>query len=244
VLSVLTHENAPAMKPTPVFGEESEQPGAASSSIPYLNTDEIYFYGQPIAVIVAETLEQAEHATTLVTVDYEEQEAKLSLTTEKSNAVVPANVLGESADLKLGDAEGALAAARYKVDNVYSTPPYNHNAIELHATLAYWSEDETSLTVYDATQYVIGIQEMLATKFSLAKDHVRVIGSFVGGGFGGKGNAWAHVSLAVAGAEGGKGPGKVLVFRGGVALAGGGGAPPRQRVALPAHEVGERAART
>ncbi len=79
------------------------------------------------------------------------------------------------------------------MDNVYSTPPYNHNAIELHATLAHWSEDETSLTVYDATQYVIGIQEMLATKFSLAKAHVRVIGSFVGGGFGGKGNAWAHV---------------------------------------------------
>jgi xanthine dehydrogenase YagR molybdenum-binding subunit len=87
------------------------------------------------------------------------------------------------------------------VDNVYSTPPYNHNAIELHATLAHWSEDETSLTVYDATQYVIGIQEMLATKFSLDKDHVRVIGSFVGGGFGGKGNAWAHVALAVAAAK-------------------------------------------
>ena len=104
VLSVLTHENAPAMKPTALFGEESEQPGVASSSIQYLNTDEIYFYGQPIAVIVAETLEQAEHAATLVTVDYEEQEAKLSLMTEKSHAVVPANVLGESADLHLGDA--------------------------------------------------------------------------------------------------------------------------------------------
>ncbi len=105
VISVLTHENAPAMKQTAVFGEESEQPGAASSSIPYLNTDEIYFYGQPIAVIVAETLEQAEHAATLVTVDYEEQEAKLSLTTEKPHAVVPANILGESADLQLGDAD-------------------------------------------------------------------------------------------------------------------------------------------
>jgi xanthine dehydrogenase YagR molybdenum-binding subunit len=239
VLSVLTHENAPAMKQTAVFGEESEQPGAASSSIPYLNTDEIYFYGQPIAVIVAKTLEQAEHAATLVTVDYEEQEAKLSLTTEKSNAVVPANVLGESADLKLGDAAGALAAARYKVDNVYSTPPYNHNAIELHATLAHWSEDETSLTVYDATQYVIGIQEMLATKFSLAKDHVRVIGSFVGGGFGGKGNAWAHVSLAVAAAKVVKRPVKLMLSREGVHLAVGGRTPTEQRVALAANDDGK-----
>ena len=99
--TVLTHENAPAMKQTAVFGEESEQPGAASSSIPYLNTDEIYFYGQPAAVIIAETLEQAEHAATLVLVDYEEQEAKLSLTTEKSHAVLPANILGEPADLNL-----------------------------------------------------------------------------------------------------------------------------------------------
>ena len=123
---------------------------------------------------------------TLVLVDYEEQEAKLSLTTEKTHAVLPANILGEPADLQLGDATGALAEARYKVDNIYITPPYNHNAIELHATLAHWSEDETSLTVYDATQYVIGIQEMLAKKFSLDKAHVRVIGSFVGGGFGGQ----------------------------------------------------------
>ena len=66
--------------------------------------------------------------------------------------------------------------------------------------MAHWSEDETSLTVYDATQYVIGIQEMLAT-VPLDKAHVRVIGSFVGGGFGGKGNAWAHVALAVAAAK-------------------------------------------
>src|SRR4030095_84315 len=239
VLSVLTHENAPAMKPTAVFGDESEQPGAASSSIPYLNTDEIYFYGQPIALIVAETLEQAEYAATLVTVDYEEQEAKLSLMTEKSQAVVPANVLGESADLQLGDAAGALAAARYKVDNVYSTPPYNHNTIELHATLAHWAEDETSLTVYDATQYVIGIQEMLATKFSLAKDHVRVIGSFVGGGFGGKGNAWAHVSLAVAAAQVVKRPVKLMLSREGVHLAVGGRTPTEQRVALAANDDGK-----
>ena len=109
-----------------------------------------------MAVIVAATLEQAEHAATLVTVDYTEQAAKLSLTTEKSHAVVPTHVLGASADLNLGDAAGALAVAPYTVDNVYSTPPYNHNAIELHATLAHWSEDATSLTVYDATQYVIG----------------------------------------------------------------------------------------
>src|SRR5207237_6763803 len=126
------------------------------------------------------------------------KQAKLILQAEKPDAILPEHILGEPSDLKLGDAEKALAEARYKVDNIYTTPPFNHNAIELHATLAEWSEDEKSLTVYDSTQYVIGIQEMLAKKFSLDKENVRVIGSFVGGGFGGKGNGWAHGSLAVA----------------------------------------------
>ena len=122
----------------------------------------------------------------------------------------------ENAPISILATRKALAAARYKVDNVYSAP-YNHNAIELHATLAHWSEDETSLTVYDATQYVIGIQEMLAQVFP-RQSHVRVIGSFVGGGFGGKGNAWAHVSLAVAAAKVVKRPVKLMLSREGVHL--------------------------
>jgi xanthine dehydrogenase YagR molybdenum-binding subunit len=109
----------------------------------------------------------------------------------------------------------------------------------LHATLAHWSEDQRSLTVYDATQYVIGIQEMLATKFSLAKDQVRVIGSFVGGGFGGKGNAWAHVSLAVAAAKVVKRPVKLMLSREGVHLTVGGRTPTEQRVALAANADGK-----
>jgi len=239
VIAVLTHENAPKMKKTAVFGTGSAEPGAASSSILYLNTDEVYFNGQPVAVVVAETLEQAEHAATLVLVDYEEKEAKLSLQAEKPNAILPENILGEPAELKQGDAEKALASARYKVDRIYTTPPFNHNAIELHATLAHWSEDEKSLIVYDATQYVIGVQEMLAKKFSLKKENVRVIGSFVGGGFGGKGNAWAHVSLAVAAAKVVKRPVKLALSRKGTHLSVGGRTPTDQRVALAANDEGD-----
>ncbi|OLE50870.1 MAG: dehydrogenase [Acidobacteria bacterium 13_1_20CM_3_53_8] len=239
VILVLTHENAPEMKKTPVFGSDSEEMGAASSSILYLNTDEVYFNGQPVAVVVAETLEQAEHAATLVAVEYEEKQAKLILQAEKPDAVLPEHIPGEPSDLKQGDAEGALAEALYKVDNIYTTPPFNHNAIELHATLAEWSEDEKSLTVYDSTQYVIGVQEMLAKKFSLRKENVRVIGSFVGGGFGGKGNAWAHVSLTVAAAKVVKRPVKLVLSREGVHLSVGGRTPTEQRVALAANDVGK-----
>jgi xanthine dehydrogenase YagR molybdenum-binding subunit len=239
VVAVLTHENTPKMKKAKVFGSGGDTSSAASSSIPYLNTDEVYFNGQPVAVIVAETLEQAEHAATLVVVEYEEQAAKLSLQLEKPHAVVPANILGEPAELKEGDAENTLAVARYKTDHVYTTPPFNHNAIEPHATLAHWADNEKTLTVYDATQYVIGIQEMLAEQFFLAKENVRVIGSFVGGGFGGKGNAWAHVSLAVAAAKVAKRPVKLALSRKGVHLAVGGRTPTEQRVALAANDTGD-----
>ncbi len=240
VIGVLTHENAPQMKKTPVFGSASEgEPGASASSIRYLNTDEISFNGQPVAVVIAETLEQAEHAATLVAVKYEEKEARLSLDAEKLNAIVPDQILGEPAEIKQGDAEKALAEARHKVDNSYTTPPHNHNAIELHATLAAWSEDKESLTVYDATQYVKGIQTMLAKQFSLKVENVRVVGSFVGGGFGGKGNAWAHVQLAVAAAKVVKRPVKLMLTREGVHLAVGGRTPTQQRVALAASDEGD-----
>lgn len=238
VINVLTHENAPEMKPTPVFGSSEDEMGAVASSILYLNTDEIWFDGQPVAVVVAETHEQAEDAATLVVVDYEEEEARLSISAEKSKAILPETILGEPGELKQGNAEKALAEAAHTVDHAYTTPSHNHNAIELHATLAHWSEDQKSLTVYDATQYVIGIQEMLATKFSLEKENVRVIGSFVGGGFGGKGNAWPHVSLAVAAAKVTRRPVKLSLSRKGVHLSVGGRTPTEQRVAIGADTKG------
>lgn len=240
VITVLTHENAPKMKKTPVFGSASDgEPGAAASDILYLNTNEIYHNGQPVAVVVAETQEQADYAATLVLVEYEEKVAKVSLQKEKPDAVLPDNVLGEPADLKIGKAEQALDEGRHKVDNIYTTPPFNHNAIELHATLAEWSEDQKSLTVYDATQYVSGVQKLLAKKFSLDEENVRVIGSFVGGGFGGKGNVWPHVSLAVAAAKVAERPVKIMLSRKGVHLSVGGRTPSEQRVALAANDEGK-----
>jgi xanthine dehydrogenase YagR molybdenum-binding subunit len=226
------------MKQTPVFGSDSEEMGAAACSILFLNTDEIWFYGQPVAVVVAETHEQAEDAATLVVVDYEVEEARLSIPAERSRAILPEKILGKPGEVKQGNAEKALAEAPHKVDHDYTTTSLNHNAIELHATLAHWSEDQESLTVYDATQYVIGVQEMLAKKFSLEKENVRVIGSFVGGGFGGKGNAWPHVSLAVAAAKMTRRPVKLMVSRKGVHHSVGGRTPTEQRVALGADNDG------
>jgi xanthine dehydrogenase YagR molybdenum-binding subunit len=238
VIAVITHENAPAMRATEVFGATSTEPAAAASSIPHLGTDQVYYYGQPTAVVVAETIEQAEHAATLVAVEYEPAAAKTSFEAEKEQAVEPSNVLGEPATIAKGDPHAALAAAAYTVDNIYRTPAYNHNAIELHATMAHWSEDGDRLTVYDATQYVAGTQHMLAKMFGLDRRNVRVIATFVGGGFGGKGTAWPHVALTVAAARVAKRPVKLVLSRKQVHHTVGGRTPTEQRVALGATEAG------
>lgn len=238
VLAVITHENAPAMHPAAVFGGDADEPAAAASDIQYLGTDRVHYYGQPIAVVVADTLEQAAHAASLVAVEYEPADASTSFDAEKSAAVESPPVLGEPATVTRGNAQAALAAAPHRVDQVYRTPPFNHNAIEPHATAALWSADEQHLTVYDATQYVAGTQHMLAQQFGLDPSRVRVIASFVGGGFGGKGSAWPHVTLAAAAARVVRRPVKLVLSRETIHHIVGGRTPTEQRVALGATETG------
>jgi xanthine dehydrogenase YagR molybdenum-binding subunit len=238
VVAVVTHENAPKMRRTEIFGPGAAEPGADASRIQHLATDEIHYYGQPVAVVVAETIEQAEHAATLVDIDIDILAARTDFRAERGNAVEPDDVVGEKPEFKKGDAERAFAEAQYRVDNVYTTPPFNHNAIEPHATLAHWSEDGERLTVYDATQYVVGIQKMLAKKFALNVENVRVISTFVGGGFGGKGTAWPHVALAAAAAKVAGRPVKLALSREDVHRIVGGRTPTEQRVALGADESG------
>jgi xanthine dehydrogenase YagR molybdenum-binding subunit len=238
VLDIIWRGNAPKMHEAEVFGVAASEPAAAASSIQHLVTDQIYYYGQPIAVVVAETREQAAHAATLVVVEYETATAKTSFETAKTTATVPSNVLGEPAEVTKGDPERALGAAPHRVDHVYRTPPFNHNAIELHATIAEWSADGQRLTVYDATQYVAGTHHMLAKVFGLRLENVRVIASFVGGGFGGKGTAWPHVAIAAAAAKVVNRPVKLMLSRVEVHHTVGGRTPSEQRVALGATPAG------
>lgn len=240
VLAVLTHANAPRMKTTEVFDPGSPMPKAAATSAPILQTDEVFWNGQPIAVVVAETFEQARHAAHLVGVTYDERTPRLSLEAERARAFVPDNVVGEPSEVRKGDATRALASAAVAVDNIYTTPRENHNPIEPHATIAAWQDGE--LTVWDASQYVFGVREMLTEKFSLSPDRVRVIGRFVGGGFGGKGLAWPHVALAVAAAKVVDRPVKLIVAREQMYGATGYRTPTEQRVALGADRDGRLAA--
>lgn len=234
VIKIITHLNAPALKAPPLFKPGGS--GAAGSEAKILNTDQIYWNGQPIAVVVAETLEQAEHATSLVQVGYSLQEPQLSFDAGVAAAKTPENVMGEDTEVKKGDAERALSESAIKVDFQYDTPRYNHNAIELHATTALWHDDR--LTVYDASQYVAGVANTLATIFGIEAANIRVLAPFVGGGFGGKGSVWPHVTLCVLAAKVVRRPVKLVLSRHQVFLNVGGRTPSRQRVALGVNESG------
>jgi xanthine dehydrogenase YagR molybdenum-binding subunit len=234
VLLVMTHENAPRMRPTPAYATLPRPLGAAAMSLPILNTEQIYFHGQAVAVVVAETQEQADHAATLVDVRYTPASAVLSMTSRA--AFTPTHALLEPARTRRGDSRAALAPAAAMVDNVYTTPLVHHNALEPHATVAVWDDD--GLTVYDATQYPYGVKEMLARKFGLPTSRVRVLAPFIGGGFGGKATAWPHVSLAVAAAELARRPVKLVLSRTDVFRMTGGRSPTESRIVLGADAHG------
>lgn len=173
VIAVITPEQMPKIKHPPL-ADGSNPRKMAASDLPILQDNKVHWNGQPVAVVVAETLEQAEHAAACVRVEYAPEAAQLSFQGNKSEAVTPKHIMGEPPVVEIGDAEANLAAAPVRVDEVYNAPYYNHNAIEPHATLAFW-EDDSTLVLIDATQAVAGYRSSLAMSFGLKEDNVRVI---------------------------------------------------------------------
>ena len=232
VALVMTHRNAPRLRAPEAFGEGD---GVAGSNLPVMQDDRIHWNGEAVAVVLAETQEQADHAAGLVSVTYEEEEAATDFAAAQAVAHHPDSVLGEPAVLAIGDAEKALAAAAHRVDATYTTPPLNHNAIELHAATVEWVNGK--LTVHDATQMITSTAGSLAKVFGLKPEAVRVLSPFVGGGFGGKG-LWSHQILAAAAAKLAGRPVRLMLSRESVYRLVGGRTPTVQRVALGAAKDG------
>jgi len=208
VLSILTYQNAPKLKPVST-SESDVRP--AQRRLP-LQEPIIYYNEQYVAVVVANTLEEAQHAAPLVAIEYAEQAHIVDLIRERTAAVAPTlKVAGKPADVVRGDPNAGLASAEVRVEETYSTPTENHNPMEPHATTAYWEGDR--LTVYDATQYTYGVRHSLATTFGIPEENVHVICKFTGGGFGCKGGVWSHVALAAMAARQVRRPVKLAILR-------------------------------
>ncbi len=196
VLLVMTHENAPRLPPDTRNGK-IQPPGGRRLTL--LQEDTVHYNNQPVAVVVADTLERARAAAALLRIDYEEAPAVLDFDRAKQAPHPPAKVQGEEPDTRQGDLQAGLAAGSARVDATYTTPVENHNPLETHATIAQWHGDH--LTLHDSTQYMKGVQRIVAAVFGIPAEHVTVLCPFVGGGFGSKGSAWSHVVLAALAAR-------------------------------------------
>jgi xanthine dehydrogenase YagR molybdenum-binding subunit len=205
VLLVMTHLNAPKL---PDGGRAAVSP-PAGRVLCLLQDDEVHFNRQPIAVVVAETLDQASAAAAHLKFRYAEQPAQLNFSAARPNAHAPKQANREPTDSERGSTDIGTPAAQ--VTAVYTTPMEHHNPMEPHGTVAQWQGGQ--LTLYDATQGISGCQATLAKIFGIQKDNVRVVCPYVGGGFGCKGSSWSHVPLAAMAARQIGRPVKLLLER-------------------------------
>jgi xanthine dehydrogenase YagR molybdenum-binding subunit len=207
VLRIFTHENAPRL---PLKHEGAGPP--LGQALQLLQDDQIHYADQPVALVVADSLENARAAADLVKVSYEERTPLLSLEDNAKSAYAPRELVRGPTDSARGDFERAFAEAPVRVEATYRTPVQNHNPMEMHATIAVW-QGEDRVTIYDSTQGIFNVRKTIAAAFGIPPDHVRVIALFVGGGFGSKGRAWSHVTLTALAARALGRPVKLMVTR-------------------------------
>jgi xanthine dehydrogenase YagR molybdenum-binding subunit len=192
VLAVITPFNAPQLpKPSP-------QP-PARRHVTVLQEKDVFYNGQPIAVVVATSLGEAMYAASLLKVTYQQAPPKLHFKDRLSEARPPKSPGREPADQVRGNIAASMAKATAKVDETYSTPYQHHNPMEPHATVAWWEGDK--LNLYDSTQYITGDKMTIAKTLGLPLDNVRVQCPYTGGGFGSKGSTWSHVILCAMAAK-------------------------------------------
>jgi xanthine dehydrogenase YagR molybdenum-binding subunit len=197
ILLVMTHETAMRL---PNGGMPDAEPPAVRR-MTLLQTDEVRYQNEPVAVVVADTLERAtDGARQLQTlIRYEAFEPDTDYQRAKSRAYKPEKMMGRPIDTQRGDVAAGLRQGPNRLDVVYTTPNEHHNPMEPHATMARW--DGPRLTLHDTTQGVSGTRGAVAKTFGISEDNVRVICPYVGGGFGCKGSAWSHVVLAAMAAK-------------------------------------------
>jgi len=196
VLAVFTYHNMPRMNPTPKPWSHLHPHG--QSYLP-LQDDKIHYAGQPIALVVAATLDQAAYAGTLISVQYEAQQPVVFGQQSTKAAVEPPRFLWP-VNSSVGDADAGIAAGDVKIERTYTTSDRHHNPMEPHVTTAVWDASGT-LTLYETTQYVFGARALVSIVLGLPPARINVVSHFLGGGFGCKGYVWPHTLIAALAAK-------------------------------------------
>jgi xanthine dehydrogenase YagR molybdenum-binding subunit len=204
VLAVYTHETLGTLYRTP--------PAAGFSMIldekrPPLEDKSVRYYGQYVAVAVAQTVEQARAAAEAVKVTY----AKTPHDVSEKLLGTPLSTPKAKEVTKRGDAAAAFASAPVKHEAAYKTPAETHNPIELHASVAVYKDGK--FTLYETSQAVVNHRDVMAAMLGVPPENVQVITRFLGSGFGGKLWPWPHALLAASCARNLQRPVKLVVSR-------------------------------
>ncbi len=208
VLAVIYHGNAPTIPGYETGGNPAKPPTAGEPFRVFQNA-RVYFAGQPIALVIADTYERAVYAASLVKTDYNRDEHQTSVEANREKAALPKSP--RYADYIRGEAD-AYKNAAIKIEAEYIIPVEVHNPMEPHATTAFW-DAEDKVTVYDKTQGVKSTQRSIMDAFKLKEQNVQVNADFVGGGFGSGLRTWPHVIAAVLAAKKINKPVKLVLTR-------------------------------
>ncbi|WP_030671879.1 xanthine dehydrogenase family protein molybdopterin-binding subunit [Streptomyces sp. NRRL B-1347] len=201
VLAVLTHQNLGKIATQPPLLPSLAGSVAPGETFFPMQSDEIHYAGQHVALVVADTYERALHASRLVGVTYADEPSVTVIDQGRDQAYEPDAVFagfvpGRS---ERGDVAAALDAAAVTVDRTYAFAANHHNPIETSATTAYWEGDR--LTLHDATQGVTATQHTVAALLGIPHTRIRVVGHYTGGSFGAKALVWHHPALAALAAR-------------------------------------------
>lgn len=181
------------------------QDGSMAETRPPFADDKIYYWGQYVAAVVAETLEQARAAAQAIRIEYEAEAPDV-------NPDLSAGFTGpRESSWKRGDPDQALSSAPVVVDETYVTPVETHNPMEMHGTVAVW--DGENFTLYDSSQGVVGHRTVMSEVLGVPRENVRTISRFIGSGFGGKLSPWPQCTVAAAAARQLNRPVKISVDR-------------------------------
>ncbi len=179
VVEVMTPANRPPL---------AEDPDAKTNPFMFrmelLQNDKVRYPNQPIAVVIAETLEAATEGAALLSPQYDVLPARVGLDAGES-FVPPAVGVGNPAEMRRGDVEAGLAAAAQRIEATYETPVQYHNAMEPHAIVAAWDGDRLSIDM--PSQGLAMAQGRIAGLFGISPDKIHIRSPFLGGGFGSKG---------------------------------------------------------
>jgi len=194
VVKIFTHENVEVNA-----DQNSSSTNKMTMAKPVFNTTTIRSYGQYVALVVAETYEQARYAARLVEVDYDSKDPIIGFDENMDKAFKPETANGSETDTSRGNMEEGMRNAAVSIDVTYETPIEVHNPMEPHATIAMFKNG--NLTVYDATQMLGPSVKAISNTFRMPENKIRVLSPYIGGGFGSKLRAWPHVMLTIMAAK-------------------------------------------